>query len=196
MSGPGGPLANYALNVPSWTDLAAGPDGSLYWSVGSEVLRWDPNNPAAGVVLFAGISRSPFSGYNGDGIPATNALLNSATSIAVASDGSVYIADYHNFRIRKVSPGGLIFTIAGNGQDCPNAKTCGNGTLATQTPIDFGLPSQLRVGQDGTVYFTEATDGFLSGGWLLRKITPQGILTTIAGGGSAAVADGAVAPMS
>jgi hypothetical protein len=58
----------------------------------------------------------PFSnGYNGDGIQATTALLNSPVGVAVDTHGNVMIPDTYNSRVREMNPSGIISTIAGDG---------------------------------------------------------------------------------
>src|SRR5437016_6111422 len=56
------------------------------------------------------------AGYNGDNIAATSAELNCPFGVAVDSAGNLYIADYHNQRIRKVNNSGTITNVAGNGR--------------------------------------------------------------------------------
>lgn len=55
------------------------------------------------------------SGYSGDGGPATSALLNGPSALALNAQGDLYFQDYGNRRIRKVTRGGIISTYAGNG---------------------------------------------------------------------------------
>ena len=69
---------------------------------------------AADVTTIAG---NGLAGISGDGGPATTAALNTPDDVAVAADGTVYVADAGNFRIRRISPGGVISTIAGNGDE-------------------------------------------------------------------------------
>lgn len=101
-------------------------------------------------VLFAGGGRASFSG---DGGPAAEARLNKPLGAAVAADGSVYIADTVNHRIRAVGPDGVIRTVAGNG-----------GQTATQAPVPAGtkgtdialtVPNFVAAGADGTVFFAD-----------------------------------------
>src|ERR1700678_800124 len=90
-------------------DLAVDPSGNLFFVVGNTVLRFDA---ATGILaVFAGNGTTGFSGDNG---PATSAQLWNPLGLAVDSTGDLYIADYTNGRVRKVS-NGLITTVAGNG---------------------------------------------------------------------------------
>jgi serine/threonine-protein kinase len=61
------------------------------------------------------IAGTGISAYGGDGGPALEAHLFSPSAVAVAADGSVFFSDVGNYRIRRITPGGLIETVAGNG---------------------------------------------------------------------------------
>lgn len=103
----------------------------------------------------------------GDGGPAIFANLNGASGLASDTLGNLYISDDLSARIRKISPSGLITTIAGNGDF---GYTGDNGPALA---AGIGRPHGLTVDQGGTVYFVD---------WLnskLRRVTPNGIITTI-----------------
>src|SRR5262249_12409992 len=72
------------------------------------------------------------NGCNGDLGPATAATLFNPVGVATAADGSLYIADVNNFVIRRVTPDGVIKTVAG----MPHLGCHGDVTPATQTPIN------------------------------------------------------------
>src|SRR6185436_14995486 len=61
------------------------------------------------------VAGSIFGGFTGDGVPATQTRLYQPFRVAVISDGSLYIGDQGNSRIRRVGPDGIISTVAGNG---------------------------------------------------------------------------------
>jgi uncharacterized protein (TIGR03437 family) len=107
-------------------------------------------------------------GFLGDGNPATSAALNYPWSVAVDAGGNVFIGDLYNMRIRKVSPSGIITTIAGSGTSSVNSGDCGLGTSAT-------------VGESVGVAVDAAGNVFLSSNLVIRKVSPSGIITTIAG---------------
>jgi hypothetical protein len=65
--------------------------------------------------IIATIAGNDVRGFSGDGGPATNTKLGIPYGVAADGAGNVYIADFSNFRIRKVSPDGIITTVAGNG---------------------------------------------------------------------------------
>ncbi|MBI6545856.1 MAG: hypothetical protein HY692_03620, partial [Cyanobacteria bacterium NC_groundwater_1444_Ag_S-0.65um_54_12] len=80
------------------------------------------------------VAGNGLAGYSGDGGPATSARLGGANGIALDAAGNLYIADTGNYRIRKVNTGGIITTVAGNG----NAGYSGDGGLATSASLQLG----------------------------------------------------------
>jgi serine/threonine-protein kinase len=101
--------------------------------------------------------------------------------LALAPDGSLYIAERSNSRIRKVDAGGIITTVAGTGV----AGFSGDGGPATQAQLNE--PYGVSVGPDGCVYIAD------TGNSRIRRIGLDGIIVTIAGGGlvpGAAIGDG------
>ena len=113
------------------------------------------------------------SGFSGDGGPATAAKIYSVTGLAFGPDGSLYFSDGNNYRIRRVSPDGIITTVAGNG----GSGFSGDGGPALQAQI--GRPERLHVARDGSILF-----GVFNGA-RIRKVDPAGIITTVAGTGTA-----------
>jgi hypothetical protein len=109
-SGDGGQATAAQLNGP--TDIAVDGSGNLYIAdVGNEVIR---KVAPSGIITTVAGNYALGAGYNGDGILATNAQLNSPFGIGLDGSGNLYIADGANNRIRMVSSG-TISTVAGNG---------------------------------------------------------------------------------
>ncbi len=157
-TGEGGPAIDAHLPSGSSNGMAVGPDGSVYFNTSSQVFRVGPDGL---IHRFAGTGTP---GFGGDEGPATAAQLKNATSVALGPDGSLYIADFENHRIRRVAPDGIIHTIAGDGSD---DNTGDNGPARN---AHIALPQSLAVGRDGTIWVvTRAT---------LRRIGPDGIITT------------------
>ncbi len=109
------------------------------------------------------------AGYNGDNRQATTADLNQNSGVAVDVNGNVYVADYGNFRIRKIATTGVITTFAGDGIN----GYAGNGGQATAAKISY--PECVRVDSLGNVYFSDA------GNALIWKVNTSGVIKTIAG---------------
>ncbi len=112
-------------------------------------------------------------GFSGDGGQATSAQLNRATGVAVDAAGNLYICDADNFRIRKVDPSGIITTIAGTGTNGHS----GDGGPATSANIGFS--SGIILDASGNIYIASQQQSYS-----VRKITPTGTITTVAGNGT------------
>ncbi len=152
--------------------IAVGPEGSLYFSEVSahQVYRIPPGSSTP--LPFAG---SGANGSSGDGGLATSAALSSPQGLAVAPDGSVYIADTGNSRIRRVDVEGNIWKVAGNGT-CNSWKTsaqCGDGGLATSAALN--QPQDVAVGPGGIIYIAD------TGSNRVRAVTPDGVIHRVAG---------------
>ena len=127
------------------------------------------------------------AGFSGDGNAATIAQLRQPSGVAVDASGNIYIADWGNSRIRKVTLStGKISTIAGNGTNGYN----GDGIAATSSELN-GSTGIIGVAVDGAgnVYIGDATNN------RVRKVTvSSGIISTIAGNGTGGYAgDGTAA---
>jgi RHS repeat-associated protein len=164
--GDGGPATAAQLFYPG--GIAVGPDGSLYIAdVNNERVR--RVGPDGTITTIAG-NGSP--GFSGDGGPATAAQLYKPRAVAVGPDGSLYIADGFNYRVRRVGPAGTITTIAGNG----SPGFSGDGGPATAAQL--ASPAAVTVGSDGSLYIADAENG------RVRRVGPDGTITTVAGNGS------------
>ncbi len=133
---------------------------------GDQVMRITPDGSAT-VVAGTGVE-----GFSGDGGQATQAQLQGPSGVAVTSDGTLYIADTKNHRIRKVAPDGTISTIAGVG----TAGFSGDGGPALAAQLN--LPAQIQVAAGGTIYFSDY------GNRRLRQISKDGTIVTLAGSGT------------
>ncbi len=113
------------------------------------------------------------AGYSGDGGPGPSAQLNAPFGIAVDGAGNVYIAEWSNHRVRKVTASGTITTIAGVGI----AGYDGDGGPATNAALNS--PEDVAVDAAGNVYIADSLNN------RIRKIDTNGIITTVAGNGIA-----------
>jgi hypothetical protein len=105
----------------------------------------------AAPALIAGAGQAAFGG---DGGPAVQARLNRPLGAAVAADGTVYVADSLNHRVRAVTTDGTIRTVAGNGEQTAEAGPVAAGTKGTD--IALGSPNAVAVGADGTVFIADS----------------------------------------
>lgn len=143
--------------------LAAASDGSV-WISDSQNHTIRRMTSAAVVTTIAGTAQ--VSG-TADGTGAA-AGFNNPGGVAVGSDGSIYVADTGNHAIRKMTPAGVVTTLAGT----PGVSGFADGTGAAAR---FTSPVDVAVDAAGNVYVAEL------GNHLVRRITPAGVVTTVAG---------------
>jgi serine/threonine-protein kinase len=149
--------------------VAADAAGNVYVAdAGNNVIR--VITPAGLVRTFAG------TGAQGRADGPDTATFNSPLGVAADGSGNLYVADYGNDVVRKISPAGAVSTLAGTGAI---GADNGAGTAAT-----FDLPEGVAVDASGNVYVAD------NGNNLIRKITPTGIVSTLAGSGTAGSANG------
>ena len=121
-------------------------------------------------------------GDSGDGLPAFKAVLNGPTNLALDSAGNLYFADTGNNRVRKIKADGTMATFAGNGQMGES------GDAAAAVAAMLSTPVGLAVDKSGTVYIGDVGSG------MIRAVTPDGLIHTIAGSSNRGFAgDGAAA---
>jgi sugar lactone lactonase YvrE len=166
-AGDGGPARLASLRCPH--SVVVAPDGAaiIADSGNNRVRRVDINGV---ITTVAGTGES---GFSGDGGPATAARLKHPKGLALAPDGSLLIADSLNNRIRRVDRYGIITTIAGTGAE----TVSGDGGPATAASLK--RPRTLAVSPDGSVLVAEPLAN------RIRRIDPQGIISTVAGTGAA-----------
>ena len=161
-SGDGGPATDAAINV---NDVTSDRAGNLYLSCGTRIRKIN----TSGVIITVAGNGSP--GYMGDGGPATAAEFTGTTGITVDRTGNLYIDD--NTYIRKVDTSGIIITIAGNGI----VGYAGDGGPASAA--EFTAPKCLTTDNYGNVYIVD------EGNDRIRCVSASGIITTVAGKGTA-----------
>lgn len=111
--------------------------------------------------------------FRGNGTPVSQSVFNGPQAIIAASDGSIYIADTENNRIRRISPDGIISTVAGTGQPA----FLGDGGAALQAALN--QPAGLALAPKGGLYISD------TGNNRVRIVLNDGTIQTVAGEGHA-----------
>jgi sugar lactone lactonase YvrE len=156
------------FNVPY--RLAVDSFGNVYVSDrGNSLIR--KVTPAGINSTIAGAGSASFADGTG-----TMAYFNNPNGIALDASGNLYIADYINHRIRRITSSGVVTTLAGNGTTGFVDGTGANARLWS--------PYGLKAGPDGNFYFTDRDSHSV------RRITPNGVVTTVAGNGSIGTSNG------
>ena len=164
---PPSPVAALSSGFDGARAVAVDLSGNVYFSSGK---RWIFRVNVTGVrTLVAGMGTT---GYSGDGGPAISAQLNYAEGLAVDGGGNLYVADLMNNRVRKISPTGIISTVAGSGAPYYS----GDGGRAVDAAV--GGPYDVAVDHAGNLLIA-------SGGCqCIRRVGSDGAIATIAGNGS------------
>jgi RHS repeat-associated protein len=176
-------------NLDYMGDYVRSPDGNLYVHNGLNRNHIFKISRDGKVYTFAG-NGTRGGTPTGDGGPARQAGLGTVSALAAAPDGSLLIAgygdDFYTQQIRRVTPdGSKIETIAGTTN---RTAPLGDGKPAREAHI--GQIYDMAVGPDGAIYWTERYSSI--NGWKgrLRKLGPDGIVTTVAGAGDKPAEDG------
>ncbi len=166
-----------SADVVTPTGVAVDTSSNLYISQGTEASQVFKVTPAGIISVFAG---STFTGFGGDGGPATSAVFYQAIRLAFDSSENLYVADYANNRVRRIDAHtGIITTVAGSATACPGGinQPCGDGGLATQANL-FG-PEAVTFDGAGDMFIAEHFNERVR-----RVDAVTGIITTVAGTGA------------
>jgi uncharacterized protein (TIGR03437 family) len=168
-SGDGGAATAAQLNLPY--GLAADVAGNLYIAdLGNNRVRKVSLDGTITTIAGTGVE-----GYSGDGVQATAAQLYVPRNLAFDGAGNLYIAEFGGHRVRRVTPAGIIATAVGNGI----AGYSGDHGFASQAQLSY--PAGLTVDRTGALYVAD------SGNNCVRKILPNGVISTVLGGTNAIV---------
>jgi ABC-type branched-subunit amino acid transport system substrate-binding protein/DNA-binding beta-propeller fold protein YncE len=171
-----GPIATAQFSGP--TGLAVDAAGNVYVADGGN-HRIRLIRPDGTVTTLAGTGEP---GYR-DGA-AGEAQFDEPFDVAVSSKGVLYVADAGNDRIRAISPEGMVTTLAGSGKqgfkDGPPEQA------------EFNAPWKLTLAADGTLYVADGVAIFMRGNHAIRRVAPDGTVSTVAGTGMPGLVDGPV----
>ncbi len=173
-SGDTGPATAALLYLPF--GVAADASGDLFIA---DTANYRIRKVSASGVITT-VAGNGIYGSSGDGGPATSASLRSSNGVAVDSNGNLFIAETLSNRIRKVSPSGVITTVAGNG----NLGYFGDGGQATQAYLFE--PGGVAVDTSGNLFIADSLNQ------VIRRVS-SGVITTVAGkygAGNAFAGDG------
>ncbi len=167
-SGDGGVATSAAISLPS--GIALDGAGNIYFADSSNDIVREIDAVTGIITTVVGVPKT--QGYTGDNGAATSATLSAPRGIAFDVYGNLYIADTGNNVIRKVTPGGTITTVAGNGVGGYN----GDGQAATSAELNS--PWSVAIGPDGLLYIADLSNN------LVRKVNASGIISSVAGTGT------------
>ena len=164
-SGDGGPAIKANFKTPA--GLAFDPQGNLYIA-DRENHRVRKLDTSGNISTFAGIGKA---GFSGDGGPAVRAKLNLPSGLATDEKGNLFISDRSNDRIRVVNKKGVIRTYAGSG--IAGFQGDAGPVLKAQLDKPFGI----ALDEAENLYIADRNNN------RVRKVSPEGIITTVAGDG-------------
>jgi sugar lactone lactonase YvrE len=129
--------------------------------------------PAGDLDTRGAFAGSGSAGFSGEGGEAATARLLFPEGLALDNDGGLFITDTGNQRIRKIGPDGVIRTVAGRAASSAFLSPDKEGIAATRASLLF--PESVAVDREGNLFLADTLDR------LVRKVTPAGVITTVAG---------------
>jgi sugar lactone lactonase YvrE len=165
-SGDGAAATNAKLNNPAGAAVDAAGNLFIADQSNNRIRKVDTNG------IITTVAGEGAAGYSGDGGAATTASLNAPNDVAVDAAGNLFIADFANFRIRKVGTNGIITTVAGRG----TRAYSGDGGAATSASLS-GVEG-VKVDAAGNLFIAD------TGNNRIRKVGTNGIISTVAGNGT------------
>jgi trimeric autotransporter adhesin len=162
---PPTPVAAVSASIGVPQGVVADASGNIYFTSLNCLFKIDVNGV---LTRIAGTSRF---GYSGDGGLAVSAQLAEPHGLAVDGVGNIYVADAGNGRIRKIATTGIITTVAGGGG----------------SSVDGGPATSAQLGEPYGVAVDAKGNMFIGGYGVVKKVSPSGVITTVAGGGAGGV---------
>ena len=159
---------NLGVSIGYSSGFACDSAGNIYFTSGQRIMRYLTNGL---LETFAGSGNVGYQ--NGTGI---FTAFNEPRGLAIDQADNLFVVDSQNFLIRKITPGQVVSTYAGT----PHVNDYADGTT---TNASFHYLEGVATDSAGNV--------FVAGGWSLRRISPQGMVTTVAGSDTAGYQNGA-----
>ncbi len=164
-AGDGQPAKSASFGQPS--SIAVAPNGDLYIAdtANGRIRLLSAVSNTVSTVAGNGLYR-----YSSDGVAAINSFLSNPQDVKIGPDGLLYIVDALNHRIVRVNRDNTVTTVAGNG-------SYGYSGEGPATSNSLYYPRQIAFDSAGNFYIADSTN------LRIRKVTPQGIMSTVAGNG-------------
>jgi cysteine-rich repeat protein len=159
-------MAAISAQIAEPVGVAVDGMGNVFIAESHRIRQIDPDG------TISTVAGTETRGYNGDGMAATSAQLDSPSGVALDSLGNLYIADSNNNRIRRVDRNGMISTVVGTG------VRGYNGDAMAATSAQLAYPKGIEVDPVGNLYIIDSWNN------RLRRVDNTGMISTVAGTGT------------
>jgi sugar lactone lactonase YvrE len=178
LSGVGGPATSATFDRPA--DVIVDPAGNVYFAAetAQQVFRID-----AGTHILTSVAGNGTQGYSGDNGPATMASFNEPEGLALDTQGNLYVEDQDNNLIRKINTAGIITTVAGDPATINQGSPAYSGDGGPATKANLALCCGGVYASYDSIAVDAAGNLFIgdSGHHVVREVTTDGIIHTVAG---------------